>query len=108
MGLRGTVLQAEAVTCSTGTGARVRVDTCPRKVVQGLLFHGRRQRVKLSHCSGVILKSPLKPLVQTPLCKLTHGLGDKIALILERAMPTGCFSQAALAASFPCQQALQL
>lgn len=80
----------------------------PTQVDRRLLFHGHKQRVKLSHCSGVILKSHLKTFVQTQLCNLTHGLGDKIALILEHTMPTGCFSEAALVVSIPCQQALQL
>lgn len=43
-----------------------------------------------------------------PLCRLTHGLEDKTALILEHTVPTGCVSQAALVVSAPCQPSLWL
>lgn len=43
-----------------------------------------------------------------PLCRLSHGLGDKTALVLEHTVPTGCVSQAALVASAPCQPSLPL
>lgn len=63
--------------------------------------------MKLSQRGVVIPKRPLKTPVQPPLCELTHHGGDKITLTSERAVPTGCFSPAALVASFPCHQALQ-